>query len=159
MKTFKGIKNLQNKLQLGSRVEWEAWLMSNLVKPYWVELWSDFLTNLKSRERGVGLAFVQQKLISGESNGKIKYSDPFRNKETWDAANHYACFVWWVITQNLRSNEGVFYNRGFTNTEMEMICWSLKDILRGMHAPTHIDTPSGGFRLFGIRRGPNHDGE
>lgn len=93
MKMFKGIKNLQNKLQLGAKVEWEAWLTSTLVKPYWIELWSDFLMNLKSRERRVGLAFVQQKLISGESNGKMKYSDPFCNKETWDAANHYACFV------------------------------------------------------------------
>jgi hypothetical protein len=109
-------RELQQILRLGQEEDWISWLQSSLVKPWWAELWRDYLTKRDKTERSNGIGNIQAKIASGESNGNTKYSTHFPDKGDWDPADHFARFHYNVKKENMRSNEGVFYGRNFSET-------------------------------------------
>lgn len=147
----KGRKGLQKALQLQDAGEWRNWLTSDQVKPFWLELWDSWLKDHGSTTRSSGLATVQEQLILGEKGGRRKYQTPFRNKAGWGAADHLACFLFWVRNENLESCEGVFYGKNLTEEAMDQAVWRLKTILIEMHGKAQINKPMGGTALFGTR--------
>lgn len=149
----KGVKDLRKALQLGSQAEWIEWLQSGLVKPYWVALWEEVIKD-SIRERGVGLQIVQRRLAHGESGGKRKFSTDEPETESWDSIDFYARFLHKVKSVNWADHRGVFYRKNFSDQSMDAMVWSLKEVLRQMHAPSQINNPkSGGRAVFGLNRG------
>lgn len=149
----KGVKELRKALYLGSAKEWQDWLKSGFVRPHWVELWDSVIKNATGPERGVGLHIVQRRLAKGEANGARRFSSNLRSRDDFDTVDHYARFLYWVKSENLVDREGVFYNRNLSDSMMDAIIWSLKEVLRQIHSPSQIDTPSGGTAIFGLTRG------
>lgn len=144
--------DLQEILCLDSDDEWVRWLRSNMLKPYWIELWEDFFKHRQSTECDPCLMAVQERIIDGEACGRMTFSEPQRDKTDWDVTDHYACFLYWVKWYNTRSNQGVFWNRDMTDEEMDCIIWALKDYLVYIHSPSHIMEPTGGNSIFGTER-------
>ncbi|QKX57159.1 uncharacterized protein TRUGW13939_04267 [Talaromyces rugulosus] len=143
---------LQKVLRLTSDESWKQWLQSRLVKPWWTELWNDCLKTREKGIRSVGLAEVQERMLSGEANGIMKYSTTQPDKEEWDLADHIARFIWNTGSLNEKSNEGVFYNRRFSEDYQASIMWSLKSVLIQMHSPSYINKPTGGTAILGTKR-------
>ena len=157
-KKKKGKTPTQGKLikayHLATKGEWREWLQSDLLCPYWIELWNSYLKKAAQAksERGVGLNIVQKRIMSGESLGNTKYSGRNPDKASWDEADHVACFVWHIKHENTRSNNGIFYNRNLSDTTIEKIIWGLKNWIRQKHAPSYINTAIGRTALFGTTR-------
>lgn len=149
-----GKSELQSKLGLGSNKEWLEWLRSKAVRPYWVELWNCSLAKLANNERGPGLHAIQRRIASEQAQGELKYSSDSREdeKEGWDNIDHLACFVYLVKHKNKTSRDGVFYKKSTSEPEMDQLVWALKDIIRGLHAPSQIGKPNGGTAIFGTVR-------
>lgn len=104
-------KELQEVLNLQDNDEWLEWLRSEMVRPWWVELWNDPLSQEQTKERGKGIGDIQNRILSGESHGVLKYSTTQPKKDDWDAADHLARFHFNVKDINLRSREGVFHEK------------------------------------------------
>ncbi|OJJ85305.1 uncharacterized protein ASPGLDRAFT_34929 [Aspergillus glaucus CBS 516.65] len=142
---------LQQILNLTDKGEWMEWLRSCLVQPWWIELWTECLSKCVSGERGVGVGEIQAKILAGEGNRWNEYSDPIPEKKEWSAADHIARFHFMVKTQNLVSNEGVFYSKNFADSYLDKVVWALKGYLTKIHTPSHINKPTGGAAIFGER--------
>lgn len=56
-------------------------------------------------------------------------------------------------TENMKSNDGVFYGRNISDEDMDRAVWVLKGILIEMHPPSQIGEPLGGTAIFGTTRG------
>lgn len=87
----KGRKGLQQALNLGTTEEWKSWLKSDLVAPFWKELWDSCLCRETSQglKRGIRLSQVQELMQIGEAGGKRRYSQPFdKDKWSWEAGDH-----------------------------------------------------------------------
>ncbi|GKZ61541.1 hypothetical protein AnigIFM49718_008260 [Aspergillus niger] len=152
----KGRKGLQHALNLGTLEDWKAWLKSDLVAPYWKELWESCLRldTVQSLKRGIGLSQVQELMHTGEAGGKRRYSQVFgRDQSSWQVGDHLACFSYWVKNENLKSNQGVFYGRNISDEDMDRAVWALKGVLVEMHSPSQINKPMGGAAIFGTSRG------
>lgn len=118
-----------------------------MVKPYWCELWNDYLSNRETANRGPGFNVVQLRAIVWEAP---KYSSPTtKDKSDWDDVDHYACFLHNVREVNLRRDQGVFFNKGFSDDHMDELVWALKGYLRSLHYPSKINKPGGGRAIFG----------
>ncbi|RLL98129.1 hypothetical protein CFD26_106248 [Aspergillus turcosus] len=148
-------KELQEALNLEDNDDWLEWLRSDLVRPWWEELWNDHLSREQAKERGKGIADIQNRILSGETHGVCKYSSRWPNKEDWDGADHLARFHWGVKDDNLRSREGVFYRKNLSDDQMDRIVWALKGWLCKMHSPSYINRPHGGTAIFGTKRQGN----
>lgn len=113
-----------------------------MVKPAWLELWNDYLKTRPNRERGPGLAVVQERVISREAHGKMEFSRPDRSDENeWDETDHYGYFLFWVKKLNTESNQGVFFRKAITENRMDQIVWSLKSYLQHQHTHSQINRP------------------
>lgn len=66
---LKGGKQVLLEILHFSDQEWIEWVTSDLVRPYWLELWNDYLLHQGQTKRGVGLALVQETIIKGEGRG------------------------------------------------------------------------------------------
>ncbi|PWY79751.1 hypothetical protein BO70DRAFT_429925 [Aspergillus heteromorphus CBS 117.55] len=90
----KGKRGLLELLKLNSEDDWREWLVSDLVKPYWLELWDYLAKNPTAKQkRGAGLARIQELIIKGEARGVAKYSRRHVEKTGWDLNEHLAYFV------------------------------------------------------------------
>lgn len=136
-------------LNLDNESEWREWLQSRFVRPWWEELWRDYLSKREKHERGQGLRDIQVRLIHGEARGNTKYSAMFPDKTDWDGADHLARFHYHVRRENERSNEGVFFGGNFSDELVDKIVWSLKGYLMKIHTRSYIDKPTGGRAIFG----------
>jgi hypothetical protein len=148
-------KELQQVLNLEDNNDWLEWLRSGMVRPWWEELWNNHLSQEQSKERGKGIGVIQNRILSGEAHGVLKYSSPQPNKEDWDGADHLARFHLNVKNMNLRSREGVFYGKNLSDDTMDKIVWALKGWLCKIHAPSYISKPHGGTAVLGTKRQGN----
>lgn len=141
---------LKKELGISSEEHWLKWLQSDLVKPYWCELWNDYLSKKKFTHRGPGSKAVQLRAIICDAP---KYSPSSANedkdKSDWDDIDHYACFLHNVREENLRKTQGVFFNKGFEDDHMDDLVWALKGYLRKLHCRCKIDSGGGGRAIFG----------
>ncbi|PYH28208.1 uncharacterized protein BO87DRAFT_392102 [Aspergillus neoniger CBS 115656] len=71
---LKGGKKVVLQLLHFSDQDWIDWLTSDLIRPYWIDLWTDCLLNKNQTKQGVGLAVVQEAIIKGESHGEKQYN-------------------------------------------------------------------------------------
>ncbi|PYI11513.1 putative DNA repair helicase rad5,16 [Aspergillus sclerotiicarbonarius CBS 121057] len=71
----------------------------------------------------------------------------YPEKDGWDEGDHTARFLYHVKRENLQSNQGVFYDKGFTENEMEGIVWSLKGYLTTL-AKRSTNQSHGGLAIF-----------
>ncbi|PYH34632.1 uncharacterized protein BO87DRAFT_435891 [Aspergillus neoniger CBS 115656] len=137
----KGRSGLQKALLRTDKTEWFRWLQSDILKPFWVELWDSYLkTSGKKGARGVGLAAVQETLIQGEKGA------------SWGAVDHLARFMYWVRKENLESCEGVFYGRNMHPDDIDQAIWILKNYLQELHSESQINKKTGGTAIFGTKR-------
>ncbi|RHZ59617.1 hypothetical protein CDV55_102066 [Aspergillus turcosus] len=102
-------------------------------RPWWEELWNDHLSREQAKERGKGIADIQNRILSGEAHGVSR-------------------FHWGVKDDNLRSREGVFYRKNLSDDQMDRIVWALKGWLCKMHSLSYINRPHGGTAIFGTKR-------
>lgn len=130
------------------------WLRSDMVKPWWTELRAHLSKN-NAKERGKGIGEIQSRILMGESPGVLKYSKPQPKKDEWDDADHLTRFHFNVKDVNLRSREGVFFGKNFSDEMMDRIVWALKGWLRKIHARSYIDKPHGGTAIRGTSRQDN----
>ncbi|PWY73553.1 hypothetical protein BO70DRAFT_431326, partial [Aspergillus heteromorphus CBS 117.55] len=146
----KGKRGLLELLKLNSEDDWREWLVSDLVKPYWLELWDYLAKNPTAKQkRGAGLARIQELIIKGEARGVAKYSRRHVEKTGWDLNEHLAYFVHNVRSENTHRRGGVFFQKNLPENIMDTAIWTLKNILIQMHSPSQINKPSGGKAIFG----------
>jgi hypothetical protein len=124
-------------------------VQSDLVAPFWIELWNESLRMKESKVRSVGLADIQARIITGQGQGRLKYTKTTLDKTDWDSQDHLARFLYMVRTVNTEDNEGVFYNRYWPDDFKDQCLWTLKSWLLQQHSPSHWTQPSGGRALFG----------
>lgn len=140
---------LRKGLGISSEKHWLEWLQSDLVKPYWCELWNDYLSKKRFTHRGPGFSAVQLRAIICEAPKYSPSSSTIKDKSDWDDVDHYACFLHNVREENLKREQGVFFNKGFEDDHMDDLVWALKGYLRKLHCRCKIDKPSGGRAIFG----------
>lgn len=90
-----------------------------MVKPWWIELWNDYLSKDQTKERGKGTGDIQNRILSGESHGVLKYSTTQPKKDDWDGEDYLARFHFNVKNINLRSREGEQHSMPHSRD-----CWS-----------------------------------
>jgi hypothetical protein len=56
-----------------------------MIKPWWTGLWDDHLSNNNEKGRGKGIGDIQNRILSSEAHGVVKYSTAQPCK---DAADH-----------------------------------------------------------------------
>ncbi|GFF95751.1 hypothetical protein IFM53868_08184 [Aspergillus udagawae] len=59
-----------------------------------------------AKERGKGIGEIQNRILTGEAHGVLKYSKPHPKKDEWDDADYLARFHFKVKDVNLRSQDG-----------------------------------------------------
>jgi hypothetical protein len=60
--------------------------------------------------------------------------------------------MWKIKDNNVRSNQGVFYDSEMEE-EVDLVIWGLKEWLLFVHSPGQIDKKNGGVAIFGTERG------
>jgi hypothetical protein len=131
-------RELQEALKLQDDHEWIEWLRFDMVKPWWTELWAPLSKN-NAKERGKGIGEIQNRILTGEAHDVLKYSKPHPKKDEWDDADHLARFHFNAKDINLRSQQGVFFSKNFTDEMMDRIVWALKGWLCKILARSYID--------------------
>ncbi|EEP80124.1 predicted protein [Uncinocarpus reesii 1704] len=76
-------RDLQRILKLENQEEWVHWLQSELVKPFWVELWDSYLSKRNSTERSVGLGEIQAIILGESGDAQYRSLYPNKNKIVW----------------------------------------------------------------------------
>ncbi|PYH90760.1 hypothetical protein BO71DRAFT_433557 [Aspergillus ellipticus CBS 707.79] len=127
------------------------WLQSDVVKPFWIELWDECIKHTSRTKRGLGLAAVQEQMIRGEARGLAKYTRRNPQKHDWEIRDYLVMFMLQVKSANLNQSDGMFYQRGFTENQMDNMVWALKNIISSLHAPIQIQKKSGGTVIFGTK--------
>lgn len=103
----------------------------DLFKEHWEELVEShieptrrlYASQGKKRPRAPDLSKVQSFLLTGQLAGSRKYSKPRPDKKTWEAEDHFARFLHQVRSVNLDDRNGIFYNKGWSDSEIDQRIW------------------------------------
>ena len=77
------------------------------------------------RARRPNLQTVEERLIAGERPGYDKFSYSHSDRSSWDHVDHLANLLYDIRLANTKSVEGVFFKKGFTESEINHRIWIL----------------------------------
>ena len=77
------------------------------------------------RARGPNLQSVEKRLIDGERPGFDKFSFESTDRTDWDHTDHLAKLLYEIRRANIKSVHGVFFKKGFTDSEINHRIWIL----------------------------------
>ena len=88
------------------------------------------------RPRGPGLQVVERRLLQGECSGDNKFSCQIPDQADWDNID-YCVYMLYGLRQANRSNvQGIFYNKGLTESQMHNRIWALVKYTEYNQAPS-----------------------
>jgi hypothetical protein len=118
-------------LGLGSEKEVTDCLGSNTFKPYFDELYNNWIAIEKqraaqkgsTRKQGPQLVAVQAAIANGERFGDEKYSGYLIDKSTFTEIDHYALCLFRLRKVNADNRSGLFRNKSLSESEIEVRLW------------------------------------
>ena len=77
------------------------------------------------RGRGPKIDQVEARLLSGEQYGSDKYSNDYPDVSQWDQWDHAARLLYRLKKANVSGVSGLFYGKGFKDSDINMRIWAL----------------------------------
>lgn len=145
-KLNKNLGLLRSHLDLEDDKEWIGWLRSQNFKPFWDELWNDWLRDNRRQTRGCALDEVLD--VAAVYEEDFGFEATAKDRHGWTEVHYLARFMYHVVRRNTRHHDGLFKNRPLRRGEANILMWAALKAMQHLHAPTQINRPSGGPALF-----------
>ncbi|KAI9869170.1 MAG: hypothetical protein M1830_005471 [Pleopsidium flavum] len=105
---------------MASREDLEKYIQSSLFARFFEDQCASIIKPAQDEAQKTG-----KPSSGGEKGGACKYSARRPAKRGWKAIDHYAFFLFCVREENMRSNEGIFYGMGLSDTDIDNRVWQI----------------------------------
>ncbi len=142
VRIYQDLQKLADLLEFEDIDALKAWMASRLVKPYWDEYNTNYLSDSmkKTGKKGGKFQQVVKALAAGESGGGCFYSEDYPPMTNWTGIDHQARLLFKVVRANRENRNGIFFRKQIPEGDMQGRIWQV--ILRKQFevAPSRVAT-------------------